>query len=107
MAAGTIGLGFTDSYPVALAALVVIGLAVLSFAGSSNVLLQSLSPEDMRGRSVAAFSMIILGGIPLGSLVLGTLGSAVGLPAALIAGGVAALGCAAFLWWRTPALRRA
>ncbi len=107
MAAGTIGLGFTDSYPVALAALVVIGLAVLSFAGSSNVLLQSLSPEDLRGRSVAAFSMIILGGIPLGSLVLGTLASAVGLPAALIAGGTAALGCAGVLWWRTPALRGA
>ena len=104
MAAGTIGLGLTHSYPVALVVLVAIGLAVLSFAGSSNVLLQSLSPEDMRGRSVAAFSMIILGGIPLGSLVLGTLASVVGLPTAQICGGAVALACAVLLWWRTPAL---
>ena len=105
MAVGTIALGSVRSYPAALVILAFVGLAVLSFAGSSNVLLQSLAPEDMRGRAISAFSMIILGGIPIGSLVLGSFATLVGLPASLTAGGAIALALAIVLWSRNPGLR--
>ena len=106
MAVGTIVLGSVHSFAIALPVLVCIGLAVLSFAGSSNVMLQSLSPGDMRGRSISVFSMIILGGIPAGSLLLGSLATLIGLQASLIAGGTVALALALAIWCTNPELRR-
>ena len=104
MAVGTTTLGTIDNFALALPVLVLTGMAVLSFAGSSNVLLQTLAPADMRGRAISVFSMIILGLVPAGSLTLGSLASVVGLPESLRAGGIAALAIAIVVWWRTPAL---
>ena len=105
MACGTIALGFVHAFPVALVVLVFMGLAVLSFAGSSNVLLQTLSPEDMRGRAISVFSMIILGLVPAGSLLLGSLATLVGLQESLICGGVTALAIAIAIWSTNAELR--
>ncbi len=105
MSLGTIVLGLVHVFAVSLVVLAVIGLAVLSFAGSSNVMLQTLSPDDMRGRSISVFSMIILGLVPAGSLLLGSLGSMIGLSHALIAGGVVALVLGIWVWATNPELR--
>jgi len=105
MAAGTVVLGSVHTFAISFGVLVFIGFAVLSFAGNSNVLLQTLSPDDMRGRAISVFSMIILGLVPGGSLVLGSLASFVGLPASLIAGGILALIFAVIIWLTNPALR--
>ncbi len=107
MAAGTIVLGLVHVFAVALVVLAVIGCAVLSFAGSSNVMLQSLSPDDMRGRNIAVFSMIILGLVPGGSLLLGALATLVGLEWSLVAGGATALAIAIAIWAANPELRAA
>ena len=104
MALGTTTLGTIDAFALALPVLVLTGMAVLSFAGSSNVLLQTLAPADMRGRAISVFSMIILGLVPAGSLTLGSLASVVGLPESLRVGGIVALVIAIVVWWRTPAL---
>ena len=105
MAAGVIVLGAVHSFTVALCVLVVIGLSVLAFAGTSNILLQTLSPAEMRGRAISVFSMIILGGIPAGSLLLGSFATLVGLPSSLVAGGAAGLAISAWVWSRNAALR--
>ncbi|GAC1302638.1 MAG: MFS transporter [Vulcanimicrobiaceae bacterium] len=105
MAAGTIVLGLVHNFTIAVVVLVVVGLAVLSFAGSSNVMLQSLSPDDMRGRAISVFSMIILGLVPAGSLLLGALATLVGLEASLVTGGVVAIVATIALWLTNPALR--
>jgi len=107
MAAGTIVLGTVHVFGVAVAVLVVIGCAVLSFAGSSNVMLQSLSPDDMRGRAISVFSMIILGLVPGGSLLLGLFATFVGLEASLVTGGTVALVMALVIWLTNPELRAA
>ena len=106
MAVGTTTLGCIDSFALALPVLTVTGMAVLSFAGSSNVLLQTLAPDDMRGRAISVFSMIILGLVPAGSLTLGSIASVTGLPESLRTGGIVALVIAIVVWWRTPALRK-
>jgi MFS family permease len=105
MSGGTIALGAVHDFAVAVGVLSVIGLAVLSFAGSSNVLLQTLSAPEMRGRAISVFSMIILGIVPLGSLLLGSLATLVGLQASLIAGGTVGLLVAGVVWITNPALR--
>jgi MFS family permease len=105
MSLGTITLGSVHSFGVAIVVLVFVGLSVLSFVGSSNVLLQTLSPEDMRGRAISVFSMIILGLIPAGSLLLGTFATFVGIQTSLICGGSLALVLAAVVWFSSPELR--
>ncbi|HMD02626.1 MAG TPA: MFS transporter, partial [Candidatus Baltobacteraceae bacterium] len=105
MSLGAIVLGTVHVFWVALIVLFFIGLAVLSFAGSSNVLLQTLSPDDMRGRAISVFSMIILGFVPAGSLLLGLLASFVGLSNAILAGGAASLVIALAIYATDPELR--
>jgi hypothetical protein len=70
------------------------------------VLLQTLSPDDMRGRAISVFSMIILGLIPAGSLLLGTLASLIGLSEALTAGGLIFLALGSLAWSTNAELRR-
>ena len=105
MSAGTIVLGTVHVFGVALVVLAFIGLAVLSFAGSSNVMLQTLSPDDMRGRAISVFSMIILGLVPAGSLVLGSIASVAGLSHSLTGAGMLALVVAVVIWITNPAIR--
>lgn len=105
MSLSAIALGATHTFMVAVLILIVMGMSVMSFAGSSNVLLQTLAPDEMRGRALSVFSMVILGLVPTGSLVLGTLGSFFGLPAATLGGGVLALAIVVFTFARNPALR--
>jgi predicted MFS family arabinose efflux permease len=106
MSLGTLLLGFVHVYAIALGVLVLIGLCVLSFAGSSNVLLQTLSPDDMRGRSISVFSMIILGFVPLGSLLLGSIATVTGLSVALVGGGAISLVLATWVFAGNAALRQ-
>jgi MFS family permease len=107
MSLGSIALGIANSFGIAVVVLAFMGLAVLSFAGSSNVLLQTLSPDEMRGRAISVFAMIILGLVPAGSLLLGSLASVVGLQVSLSIGGAVALVSAVVIWAIDPQLRAA
>jgi hypothetical protein len=60
----------------------------------------------MRGRAISVFSMIILGLVPAGSLLLGLLASFVGLSPALIAGGAAFLAIGLLVWTTNAELRQ-
>lgn len=87
MAAGLFALGFVWSLWVALPLLFAIGTATMTFMGASNTLIQMLSPDEVRGRAISVYSMVALGLVPGGAVVLGGLASVVGLHAAFIAGG--------------------
>ena len=96
MAAGLVALGFVWNLWVALPVLFIIGTATMTFMGASNTLIQTLSPDEMRGRAISVYSMVALGIVPGGALVLGGFASFIGLhPAFLIAGAV----CAVFTLW--------
>jgi MFS family permease len=105
MALGAIGLGFTGSMFTALAVLGAMGLATLLFLGSSNILLQTLAPDDMRGRVISVYSMIVLGFVPGGTLLLGSLASVFNLRDALITGGAVAALCTLWVYIAHPRLR--
>jgi MFS family permease len=86
-AVGVAALGLTTNFGLAAVFLVVVGLATMSFIGSSNILLQTLAPDDMRGRAISVYSMIILGLVPLGSLIVGALATWLELRWTFILGG--------------------
>jgi MFS family permease len=87
---GVMALGFTDQLVWAAIVLTFIGLGTQSFIGSSNVLVQTLAPDDMRGRVVSVYSMILLGLVPGGALVIGTIARFVDLRLVFIGAGALA-----------------
>ncbi len=105
IALGAIALGSTDSMPLAFVILALMGLATLAFLGSSNILLQTLAPDDMRGRVISVYSMIVLGFVPAGTLLLGSLASILDLRAALVIGGVISAICGAWIYLADAKLR--
>jgi MFS family permease len=73
--------------PVALALLVLVGGATTLFMSATNTVIQSLAPDDVRGRVLSVWSMIAAGVMPLGSLLLGGLASLTGQVAYVLVGG--------------------
>lgn len=86
-ALGVIALGLTTHFGLAAVFLVVIGLATMSFIGSSNILLQTMVPDDMRGRAISVYAMVLLGLVPLGSLIVGVLATWLELRWTFVLGG--------------------
>ncbi|HEY0613494.1 MAG TPA: MFS transporter [Candidatus Elarobacter sp.] len=106
-AIGVAALGLTANFTAALVCLSVIGLATLSFIGSSNILLQTLSPDDMRGRAISVYSMILLGLVPFGSLLVGSLATLIDLHWTFVAGGAVSLAVALGIALTQPQVREA
>jgi MFS family permease len=106
-ALGVAALGFTTHFGLAALALAVVGLATLSFIGSSNIMLQTLAPDDMRGRAISVYAMILLGLVPAGSLLLGSLATLLELRWTFVLGGAVSLVCALAIALTQPQVRSA
>jgi hypothetical protein len=106
-ALGAAGLGLTERFAVASALLSIIGLATLSFIGSSNILLQTLAPNEIRGRVISVYSMILLGFVPLGALLVGSVAAVLELRWTLVAAGALATLCALAIALTQPKVRAA
>ena len=105
MSAGVLSLGFIWKVWLTLPVLFIIGTATMSFLGASNTLIQTLSPDDVRGRAISVYTMVALGLVPGGALIVGLIGSAVGLHwGFLIVGAISAL-LASLVWLTRPVLR--
>jgi MFS family permease len=77
--------------------LLVAGFCVMIQMGASNTLIQSMAPDRLRGRVLAAYSMMLMGMAPIGALLSGVLADRIGAPATVAVGGVACgIGAAAF-----------
>lgn len=105
MAVGVQVLGAAQNLWIALPILFIIGIATLSFLGSSNTLIQTLSPDDMRGRAISVYTMIALGGVQGGALVVGAIGSQIGMHWGFAAAGGVVAAMIAWLWLTKPILR--
>lgn len=74
----------------ALATAFAAGLAATLMAGLANGMLQSTITDEYRGRVMSFFSFQFIALTPAGQLVLGALGTSLGIHAALIAAGAVA-----------------
>jgi MFS family permease len=87
---------------VALAALAIAGFGAITMAANGNTLIQTVVPDQLRGRVLAVYTTIFAGSTPVGALFAGVLASALGPAAALGIGGIGAalVGGAAAGWLR-------
>ena len=90
---------------VALAFAFLTGAAGTMMAGMGNNMLQATTADAYRGRVMSLWALLFIGLMPIGQLVLGTLGTLLGIHAALAVGGAVALGSGLYAMVRVPALR--
>jgi MFS family permease len=97
----TVLVGLAPSFPVTALLLVPTGIAVLTFSTTANSIVQLGSAPQMRGRVMALYILVFLGGTPLGAPVIGTLSEVLGPRSGLLIGGgvtaVAAVVAAAWM----------
>jgi len=102
---GLLGLGLCGNYYLALAFICLAGFGMVTLLSTGNSLLQLNVPDELRGRIMSLFGLIVMGLAPVGSILYGITAHYLG-PGLTIAGGslLAALVCGVVLL-RHPELR--
>lgn len=88
---------FSRSFWLSVVLLVPAGYSVMLQLASSNTLIQTLVPDNLRGRMMGFYSMMFMGMAPLGALGAGVAADLFGAPMTVAIGGVmCVLGAAVF-----------
>ncbi|HEV3468838.1 MAG TPA: MFS transporter [Pyrinomonadaceae bacterium] len=90
------------SFWLSAALLVPAGFSMIVQMASSNTLIQSMVPDELRGRVMAVHSMMFMGMAPVGALLAGALAGRLGAPLTVALGGAACVAGAALFWRRIP-----
>jgi MFS family permease len=105
--ASLLAFSFGSRLWLALPALYFVGMGLMLTAASTNTVLQSIVPDELRGRVASLYVMSFLGMSPLGALAAGWAAEHVGAPATLaVCGGIALLAAALYAR-QLPAIRAA
>lgn len=91
---GLIGLGLSRNFYLSLAILSVIGGSYLLTLAATQTLLQSLTPDELRGRVMSFYSLVFLGFPPFGSLLEGWIAEHLGVALTVQLGGLICFGAA-------------
>ena len=86
--AGITIMGLTNQLWVAMVCLIVAGAADSISAVCRSTILQTATPDSMRGRMSSIFTMVVAGGPRLGDVESGTVAGAVGLRFSVVSGGL-------------------
>ncbi|MEC5387504.1 MFS transporter [Uliginosibacterium sp. H3] len=104
--AATIMMGLTTSFSVALIALLLTGAGDMVSVYIRHILVQTETPDEIRGRVSAVNAVFIGASNELGEFESGLAAGAFGLLPAIVIGGVATLVVTGLWMWRFPVLTR-
>ena len=102
---GVAALGACRGVWLAALILFAVSLGTQAFVGCSNVLTQTLAPEEMRGRAMSVYTMVMLGLVPGGALLCGSVAMLVDLREVFIGAGVLATAIGIWVYAAHPRLR--
>jgi MFS family permease len=91
----------------AFALLALVGFSTIFVTATSNTLLQTNSPDHMRGRVMSLFAVVFAGATPFGALLAGTLAHTFGAQTALLVGALPCAAVAAYGWLARRSATRA
>ena len=77
---------FNKNVYLAVPLLALVGFGIVLYFSTSNTVLQSIVPDEMRGRVMGIWALIFGGMIPLGSLEAGILADFIGAPSTMAIG---------------------
>jgi MFS family permease len=103
---GLIGFGLSRVFWLSMITVMIAGMGMMQGMAGSNTIIQTLVPEDKRGRVMSYYTMAFVGMAPFGSLLAGSLANAIGAPWTVVANGSAVVVGAAWFWTQLPAVRR-
>jgi MFS family permease len=92
--------------PLSLVLLVALGWGFMVVANSSNALVQTRVPDELRGRVMSVFTLTFFGGMPLGSLLAGAMAQRIGEPATVLINASAVLLASSLIFLRAPYIRK-
>jgi predicted MFS family arabinose efflux permease len=94
---GAASLAFAASpwFSLSLAIALLIGYSLMRQLASANTTIQTMIPDEYRGRTMALYSMCVVGTAPFGSLATGALAGHFGPRFTMVLGGLLALASAA------------
>ena len=87
---------FSKSFWLSVLLLLPVGYFIMLQMASSNTLIQVMVPDELRGRTMAVYSMMFMGMGPIGALLGGALSDRLGAPLTVAMGGLASVLGA---WW--------
>ncbi|HEY5086108.1 MAG TPA: MFS transporter [Gemmatimonadaceae bacterium] len=85
--------------------LVLVGFGMLLHGALANGLLQSIAPDELRGRVVSAYVFVAVGLVPIGSFILGALARFVGVDWAIGGCAIVMFAHSAWAFGKYPALQ--
>jgi len=85
--------------------LVLVGFSMMIEMASSNTLLQSMAPDELRGRVMAVYSMVFMGMAPFGALLAGVVAARVGAPWTVTGSGLICMTAALVYWTQLSRIR--
>jgi MFS family permease len=97
--------GLSDRLWLSLLVLPVSGAGFIIALAATNTVVQTIVPEELRGRVMAFYTMSFLGTAPIGSLLAGFAAERIGAPATIVAGGVSCVAAGVWFHTRLPKLR--
>lgn len=113
-AGGALGFGaslvlFSSSrtFALSLPALVLAGFSTVTLMGGANSLVQTLVPDEFRGRVMSLYLLMLIGMEPLGALGAGLLAENFGVPIVVACGGLVCAAAGVLLWLYFRALKGA
>ena len=103
---GLIGFGLSRVFWLSMIMVLFAGMGMMQGMAASNTIIQTLVPEDKRGRVMSYYTMAFVGMAPFGSLLAGSLAHILGAPWTVILNGLAVILGALWFWTQLPALRQ-
>jgi len=91
--------------PLSLVVLVGLGVGTILIMNLANAMIQTMTPERLRGRVMGAYTWIFFGFMPLGALWTGWMADRLGLSQTVIMNGALAFAAASLVWYYFPRLR--
>jgi MFS family permease len=96
---------FSTSFWLSCALLLPAGYSMMLQMACSNTLIQTMVPDQLRGRVMSLYSMMFMGMAPFGAFFGGAMAHHIGAPITVAAGGVACVLGAIWFWRALPVLR--
>jgi len=93
------------SVHLAAVVLLFLGLTMLINGALANGILQSVVPDELRGRVMATYVFVYVGFTPIGSFIAGAMARFIGVEWAIFFGGLVMLGYVMWAFWKYPEIR--
>jgi MFS family permease len=98
--------GFSHWLWLSLALMLFTGFGMLQGLTASNTIIQTLAPEDKRGRVMSYYTAAFVGMAPFGSLFAGSMAHWIGAPRTVMVTGSCCIAGGLWFWTRLRAIRK-